>query len=343
MHFFRIILFPFSLIYGAALAFRNLFFLWKILPIERVEAKVISVGNLSMGGTGKTPHVNFFVQELSTHYHVAILLRGYGRKSKGFLEVLPNSTIDKVGDEALSYVRNWCPDVKVFVCEKRSEGAKKIITKYPQINLVLLDDAYQHRYLHRDVNILLTEYNRPYFRDFVVPSGNLREWRIGKKRADIVVVTKCPNDITSQDKQDFTKKLKIKNTVPVFYSTIRYEMCYDLFSLATKKLEKNILLVTGIGNPIPLLSYLKKQANVKLVTFKDHYQYTAEDIQKIHKLFNTFAMTDKMIITTEKDASRIRNASFQNEVKKYPWYCQPLSVTIDKKEKLLKKIENYAN
>lgn len=322
---------------------RNMLFTIGILPVSKVSVPVISVGNLSVGGTGKTPHVIYIVELLKEQYKTAILLRGYGRKSKGFVKVTPNIAVNLVGDEALSYARKFHQNVDVAVSEDRVEGAKKLLESNPSLELIVLDDAYQNRYLHRDCNILLTEYKAPFFNDWVMPSGKLREFRAGKKRADIVIVTKCPTDLSETQKSDFTKKLQLQKETPVYFSTIRYGALRNIQSDEVIEIPKSVLLVTGIGNPEPLQNYLKAFSDVKIVKFGDHHHYTKEDIDKIHNLFDTFAGQDKVIVTTEKDAVRLLNSSLKSYVEKYPWYYQTMEVEIDKKEEFKEKIGKYVS
>lgn len=338
MFLLRIILLPFSLIYGGILTVRNWLFDSRLKPVTKMNAKVISVGNLSVGGTGKTPHVEYLVQFLKEKFNTAILLRGYGRKTKGFYTVAADSTVSQVGDEALNYAKTFEGKVQVAVCEKRVEGARDLLDLFPSIEVVVLDDAYQHRYIHRDCNILLTEYNRPYFKDFVLPTGNLREFSCGKKRADIVIVTKSPKDLTETQKQAFEKRLKVKKDTPVFFSEIAYGDLVSLQGSVTIQSAPKIVLVTGIGNSTPLLNHLQEQSEVIHVEFRDHYDFALTDIEKIHKIFDNFVGQDKVIVTTEKDAMRLLNSELSKSIKSYPWYWQSITVKIDKENEFLNKV-----
>lgn len=339
----RFISLPLSWVYGFILVLRNKLFDWGILSVVKVKAKVISVGNLSFGGTGKTPHVEFLVKQLSNNSKTAILLRGYGRTSTGYQKVTSASTVEQVGDEALTYIREFGDKIIIAVCEKRVEGAQRILQEYPETETIILDDAFQHRYIYRDVNILLTECARPWNKDFVVPAGRLREFRSGKKRADIVVVTKSPAEIDEQQKETVRTQLKVKQNTPVHFSSIVYEDFIDLQTGEKKQGTKNILLVTGIGNPTPLMEHLQKQANVKLIQFNDHHQFTPQDITKIHKIFDTFALADKSIVTTRKDRERLRSNALNNEIRNFPWLYQSITVKIENENELLNEISQYAN
>lgn len=333
----RVILFPVSMIYGVVLAIRNLLFSIGFLKTERLPVKIVSVGNLSVGGTGKTPHVAALADELKEHDTVGILLRGYGRKTQGYLEVNQEATPEMVGDEALIYKNRFGETVVVAVCEQRVDGAKKMLENHPNLSLLILDDAYQHRYIERDVNILLTEYNRPFYNDTVVPSGRLREFKSGKKRADLAIVTKSPVDLNEAERTAVIHRMGMQST-PIFLSSIAYGLLLNLQTKEVAPYKKNILIVTGIANPAPLVEFLQRDANVKLLQFKDHHAFSREDILKIHKLFDTFAPTEKIIVTTEKDAIRLTSETINDEVKKYPWYFQSISVKINNKEALINRI-----
>src|SRR5690554_5125916 len=284
MFLLPIILLPFSLIYGGILTVRDWLFDSRLKPVTKMNAKVISVGNLSVGGTGKTPHVEYLVQFLKEKFNTAILLRGYGRKTKGFYTVAADSAVSQVGDEALNYAKTFEGKVQVAVCEKRVEGARDLLDLFPSIEVVVLDDAYQHRYIHRDCNILLTEFKKPFFKDFVLPAGRLREFRWGKHRADVVIVTKSPSNLSEMRKKKFVSRLKLKSTVLIFFSSITYGNLVHLEDKTVTSAPKEILLVTGIGNPQPLISHLKQYSKVTHLKFGDHHDYTVKDIEKIHKL-----------------------------------------------------------
>ena len=339
----RMILLPFSLIYGCVMMVRNGLFDKNIKPVTEVGSAVISVGNLSVGGTGKTPHVEFLLNALSKKYKTAVLSRGYGRESKGFVKVNANAEVNKVGDEALNYAQKFEGKVEVAVCEKRVEGAKQLLAKHPETEVIVLDDAYQHRYIHRDCNILLTEFNKPFFKDFVLPAGRLREFRWGKHRADVVIVTKSPSNLSETRKKKFVSRLKLKSTVPIFFSSITYGNLVHLEDKTVTSAPKEILLVTGIGNPQPLISHLKQYSKVTHLKFGDHHDYTVKDIEKIHKLFGNFASAEKIIVTTEKDAVRLMNSKIKTNIQSYPWYYQAMTVKIEDENKLLKKIYSYVN
>lgn len=338
MIFRRIFLWPFALIYGGILSLRNACYDWGVFKLKKVDVPVISVGNLSVGGTGKTPHVKFLVEKLKSTNKVGILLRGYGRKSKGVLRVTVNCNTDTVGDEALLYKKKYQDDVSVVVAEKRIEGAQLLVKEKSKIDLIILDDAYQHRAIYRDVNILLTEFQRPFWKDSVLPAGNLREFTAGKQRADVIIVTKCPTDLSPEQKLLIRQKIQPKAHQLLCFSQIDYGNFIPFHNHGFGLPEK-ILLVTGIANAEPLVEHLSKIAEVKHLSFADHYDYKSRDIQQIHELFDTFAVTEKVIVTTEKDYMRLLSSGYFNTLKNYPWFYKEISVRIDEEEELLKRIK----
>lgn len=339
MQILRYILFPFSLLYGSVLWCRNKLFDWGVKPVQQVNATVISVGNLSVGGTGKSPHVEWIADQLQGEFKTAILSRGYGRKSKGFVRVLTTSKSTTVGDEALYYKTRFQDHVEVAVCEKRVDGAEKLLEYDPLLDVIVLDDAYQHRHIARDVNILLTDFNYPFHEDYVLPSGRLREFRSGKDRADVVIVTKCPDDITSEQKDQFKKRMKLNAPTTVCFSKIVYGRLVPFGNALTFDLPENIVLVTGIANPAPLEKHLSKIADVTSINFADHHDFTTSDIQRIHNLFDTFAQQKKCIVTTSKDYVRLKNSVHEKTIQQYPWFYQEINVDIDKEKELIEKIK----
>ena len=269
---------------------------------------IICVGNLRMGGTGKTPMVEYIANFLSQNHKIAILSRGYGRKTKGYIHAhetpLLNSQI--LGDEPMQYVKKF-PNAEVAVCEKRKIGIQNLLQKNPKIDVVILDDAYQHLSVNYSIRILLTEYDRPFFEDYPLPSGSLRECRNASKYADIIVVTKCPENLTNEEKEVFIQKLKPKENQEVYFMKIGYKADFQAF----ENIKSQILLITGIANPTPLVQYLEtKCKNIHKLHFIDHHLFTKKDIAKIIHLKEKLGGKNCTIITTEKDAMRLQ--SFDN-------------------------------
>lgn len=340
MQFLRKLLWPFSLIYGSITFLRNKCYDLGIFEVYRIPKKSICVGNLNVGGTGKTPHVAHLTAYLSTQFETAILSRGYGRKTEGFILVNQNSTLEDVGDEPLLYANQFGDEVHVAVCEKRKVGVQELIKLFPNNELIILDDAFQHRAVKAGFSILLTDYSAPFSNDIVLPAGNLREWRSGKKRANCIIVTKCPESLTEAEKHSFANQLKVDRE-KLFFSSIVYGEMKPL----AKEIEdpKNVLLVTGIANPTPLIRFIQNKYTIEHLQFKDHHAFSAEEINAIHQKFDTFASDDKIILTTEKDFMRLKEFSAKLKLIDYPWYYQQISVKIDREEKLRTLISNYVN
>ncbi len=294
--------------YGLITYIRNRMFDCGILKTSRFKTCIVSVGNLKAGGTGKTPFVEYLIKRLHADYRLGVISRGYGRKTTGFGKVTPQGSAEEFGDEPLQMARKF-PDVRFFVSESRNEAMRRIESRYPEINLVLLDDAYQHRYTARDVNILLTEYKRPFFADRVIPFGLLREYRKGYKRADCIVITKCP-ELDDNEKRAFVKKLNPLPDQRVFFARIGYQKPYLLSSPATKvNLQgRSVFLFSAIANNCPLIEYLKSQTELlDVMAFKDHHSFSAKELNQIKQRYRRAAKPDSILLTTEKDASRLKD------------------------------------
>lgn len=329
MVFFRILLLPFSLIYGFAVWIRNVLFDIGILPSKQFAIPVISIGNLRTGGTGKTPHVEYLVRLLKNEYNIAVLSRGYKRKTRGFVVAGPDISCGDIGDEPCQ-IYNKFPDVVVAVHEKRSMGIKKILEKFPETNLVILDDAFQHRYVKPGLNLLLTGYFNPFFDDFLLPVGHLREGKHRAKRADALVVTKTPTVFSPLDRRYFLQKLKRYKQPNVFFSAFRHKKLVPLNDKAksydTHKL-KSIFLLTGIANTIALEEYLKTVSKDLYVhKYRDHHQFTTKDLEKIRTHFKKTISYSKVIVITEKDAMRLRDKELQECLSDIPVFVLPIEV-----------------
>lgn len=337
----RRLLLPFSWIYGSILFLRNRLYDVGIFKQLEIPKKSICVGNLAIGGTGKSPHVSYLIELLKDTTKITILSRGYGRKTKGFILATEHSTGSEIGDEPKMYVHRFHPTVSVVVCEKRVEGVEKIMNLFPDNELIILDDAYQHRAVKAERSLLLTDYNSLYSDDFVLPAGNLREWKIGRKRANWIVVTKCPPTLTETEKSIIRKKLKF-NSSDIFFSSIIYGELISFGSKIPTEI-KHVLLVTGIANPKPLITELQQRFQVEIMTFPDHHNFTAKDIHQIHQNFDTFATEKKVIITTEKDFMRLSEMSTETEIRNYPWVYQVIDIEIDRKDIFNNSIKQYVD
>lgn len=293
------------------MALRNLMFDkgW-ILKQTQFELPIISVGNLSVGGTGKTPHTEYLVKLLKEQVsHMAVLSRGYGRSTKGFRYVETSSKARDVGDEPLQ-IKQKFPDVTVAVCEKRVVGITKLLQPEAKSLVpaaIVLDDAFQHRYVKPGLSILLTDYRRPYYADHVMPWGRLRERRSGAKRADIIIVTKCPAELSDAERRGIVDKLKPLAHQQVFFTTFAYDTPRMFRSQTEVALPSSLLVLTGIAKPAPLYDYLESKGCVlQKLAFPDHHSFTPTDVQRINKACEQLP-EDAKILTTEKDAARLQH------------------------------------
>lgn len=298
----RILLFPISFGYGILMSVRNLFFDWGIFKVTSFDLPIICVGNLSVGGTGKTPQIEYLIRLLQDQYPLAVLSRGYKRKTKGFVLANENTSVEILGDESYQYHKKY-PKVRVAVHEHRVEGVKEIIKEVPNTNLILLDDAYQHRKIKAGYQILLTTHSDLFYKDFMLPTGNLRELWWGKKRANVIVVTKCPKDLSQEAQQQIIRSIHPSKNQQVYFSTIGYSTVLkgkQEVQLQALKPEK-IVLVTGIAKPEPLLNFLTSHGmEYEHLKFPDHHAFTNEELKMIqHKSLGA------KIVTTEKDYVRL--------------------------------------
>lgn len=307
------ILLPLAWIFGLCVWIRNLMFDFGFLKSKSYSMPVIGVGNLSVGGTGKTPHTEYIVRLLKDKYQIAVLSRGYKRKTKGFVLSDKNTTMPEIGDEPFQMKQKF-PEIRVAVDKDRCHGIEQLMKSdiQPPVDAIILDDAYQHRYVSAGLNILLMDYHRLVYFDKMLPAGRLREPKSGISRADIVIVTKCPPYITPMDKRGIERSLELENWQQIFFSTFKYGSLYPLFdeekrkdaSFTIEELQKfkgEILLVSGIASPQQLEYDLAKITTFKSCQFADHHQFTRKDIALIESKFN-----GGIIITTEKDASRMK-------------------------------------
>lgn len=304
----RVLLLPLALLYGLAVGFRNMLYRLGILRSVRFDLPVISVGNLSVGGAGKSPHIEYLIRWLDQYVDVAVLSRGYGRKTEGYRPVSIIDTVEQVGDEPLQFKRKF-PDVAISVSESRALGVPELVKRNPNLQCVLLDDAFQHLAVTPGLNILLTEYSRPFTRDWLLPSGRLREWRYGYRRADIIIVTKCPADLSAQQRHDMLLELDPYPRQRVYFSRYRYGAPYDLLRRDLRRdLEPHFdaLLISAIANTGYLLQYLSAQLNsVHTLEFEDHHYFGEDDLQQLLRRFEQLPSANKIILTTEKDATRL--------------------------------------
>ncbi len=270
---------------------------------KQVPQKVISVGNLTLGGTGKSPVTEYLVNQLKSDYKLAILSRGYGRKTKGFQWATPLSTAENIGDEPLQFYQKFYSEVVIAVSENRVFGAHNIYELYPEVQLLILDDAFQHRAIQRDVNILLNDYNRPFYNDIPIPGGRLRENPDGAKRADVIMVTKCPDHLSDADKVQIKNRIYryCLKTTPIFFASIKYGE--PRFLVHQNQHIASVFIVTGIAAPEPFYQEMRKRFNVLgQKYFPDHHKYTEADVKAIIGKLKS----DTFVITSEKDIVKLK-------------------------------------
>jgi tetraacyldisaccharide 4'-kinase len=340
----RILLLPIALLYHIVLTLRHKLYDWHFFKVTRFEKPVICVGNLRLGGTGKTPHTEYLVNLLKGTYSVATLSRGYGRKTKGFLLANDTSTSEDLGDEPLHYFRKF-PGIQVAVDEDRVDGVRKLLLSPYNAEVVLLDDAFQHRSLKAGLNILLTEYSHLYTDDFLFPAGTLRDVRSAAKRAHLIVVSKAPKELSETEKTQIIRKLKPLEHQKVFFSYMEYAPLQALNPKAERfgnEPADAIVAFCGIAHPEPFVEELKKQyKTVDFLPFADHHPYTEEDLKSIMKRFENLRGEKKIIITTEKDAARLTNSPYLCMFESAPLYALPVKVHFIEEEKFNNEILEY--
>ncbi len=315
----KTILLPCSKLYGAITAVRNQLFDWKILPQHEFDVPIVVVGNLAVGGTGKTPHTEYIVEALRHKYHIAVLSRGYKRATKGFVLATPDSTPREIGDESYQIYQKFGRKITVAVCEDRVAGIRELLALNPRINLILLDDAFQHRYVKPSVSIVVTEYARPLYNDKMLPYGRLREPMRGVNRADIVIVSKCPDNMSDLDYALFKKNLGLFPYQEIFFSRYSYQNLMPVFPEQSRSVpcldwmtsDDAILAVAGIDNPRPFVRYLKSfLPKVRVNIFSDHHNFTRGDFELLLDRYKTMRGRQKILITTEKDAVRMATSQY---------------------------------
>lgn len=338
-----------SLIYGLIVSIRNEMFDLKILPSREFNLPVISVGNITVGGTGKTPHTEYIIGLLRSRLRVATLSRGYKRKTRGFIIVEPQSTVRQVGDEPLQ-IKQKFSDVTVAVDAKRVRGIEKLMALQNKPEIIVLDDAFQHRYVTPGMNILLTDYNRLITKDSLLPYGRLRESASNRDRANIIIVTKCPPQLKPIDERIITMELFIRPYQNLYFTKLEYGKALPVYPEAIVNKDNDlidgtaVLLLTGIANPLPLKEYLMhKSHNILEITFPDHRNYTLKDLDEVIARFHTLPEENRIIITTEKDMVRIRDVNNVPDIIRRNLYFIPLTIGFldDAGKDFDRKILNY--
>ncbi len=321
---FRILLFPFSLIYGLIVIVRNYLYDKNIIKSVSFNLPVIAVGNLIVGGTGKSPMVEYLIRILKEKYNVATISRGYKRKTKGYALAHIETTALEIGDEPMQFHSKF-PEVAVAVGEARIEAVPQLLQDRPDTQVIILDDAFQHRTIHPGFNILLTECNNLFTRDFFLPTGDLRDQRSSYKRADVIVVSKCHAYMTLDEKATVINEIKPLPHQQLFFTAILYNEPFHILTKEKRNITvfDEVLLVTGIANTEPLKSYIVNQAKTyEELAYSNHHIFTIDDLKDIRKRFNEMSADNKMIVTTEKDAVRL--IKFRTELLDMPVYVLPV-------------------
>ena len=345
------LLYPLSLIYGFITALRNYLYNSGVLGSHKFNLPVISVGNITVGGTGKTPHTEYLVKLLKDNYKVATLSRGYKRKTRGFHIATSSSDVKTIGDEPLQIYRKF-QGITVAVDNDRVHGVKEIIKEKPETSVIILDDAFQHRKIKPGLSILLADFDRPMAKDALLPYGNLRESASNMQRSDIIIITKTPENISPIQKRIRFRELGKAPYQTLFFTSLEYLEPTPVFTKRRSKIltDRNvwkkisIVLVTGIANPIPFKKYLQKHfGKIIHLDFHDHHMYSDNDISKIRSAWKSIKNPLKYIITTEKDAVRLKELSDIDEPLRSAFYYIPVGIffLFDEKEKFDKMIVEY--
>lgn len=347
----KLFLYPVSMLYGLVVFVRNLLFDYKFLKSHEFDIPIISIGNITVGGTGKTPHTEYLVGLLEKEFKIATLSRGYKRKTSGFVLANASTTATEIGDEPMQ-IKSKFPQVQVAVAEKRVVGIQHLLKqpKEQKPDAILLDDAFQHRYVKPGINILLIDYNRPISEDTLLPYGRLRESDKAINRANMIIITKCPSQIKPIERRIIAKQIDLRPYQKLFFTTIDYGHLTPAFNKFTNHsnfyIEKSfsVLLVTGIANPFLLKKHLTPFArSIDEIHYPDHYTFKNSDIKNIQKQYEKMAGSKKIIITTEKDVMRLREMScIDDELKRHIFYI-PLKIKfLDNEGKEFdRKIVNY--
>ena len=340
----RFLLLPISFFYHIVLSIRHKLYDWHLLKSKSFEQPVIGVGNLALGGTGKTPHVEYLIDLLSEQYRVCVVSRGYRRKTKGFQLANASCGPETIGDEPMQYVGKF-NNILVAVDENRNEAIELMNTMDRPPELYLLDDAFQHRSTQAGLNILLTAYDKLFTKDYLVPTGSLRDLRSAARRADIIMVSKSPKDLDELKKAEVLQKLNPLPHQNVYFSSLEYEPLKEANHQAYQvdpKSADSVLLFCGIAQPELLFEEMKRQyRHAELLAFPDHHPYSKTDAEKIIQRYQKMKGEQKIIVTTEKDMARFTNSPYLCQFDSVPLFVIPIKTMIDQKEKFNEEILRY--
>jgi len=319
---------------------------WNILSSKQFDLPVICVGNLNLGGTGKTPHTEYLIRLLKDEFRVATLSRGYGRKTKGYLLADSDDTADELGDEVMQYLTKF-PGILVAVDEDRVEGVEKLLQSPDPPQVILLDDAMQHRSIRAGLTILLTEYQHLYTDDYLVPAGSLRDVKSAARRADIIVVSKAPAKLSESEKAAVIERLKPESRQRVFFSYLEHEKLRPMNDSAQRIIADNssidsALLFCGIAHPEPLVNEMKSKFNsLDVVPFADHHPYRSDDIERIKQRYDRLPGEKKIIVTTEKDYARLIKNPYLCHFDSVPLFVAPVRVHFHQEDSINNEIKSY--
>lgn len=336
---------PLSWLYSMVVSIRHSLFDWKILKSHEFDIPIVCVGNLAVGGTGKTPHTEYLVEMLGKKYNVAVLSRGYKRKTRGFYLATTSCSFKRIGDEP-KQIKLKYPEIPVAVCEKRVEGIRLLREKHPEVNLIILDDAFQHRYVEPWVNVLLMDYNHPVFEDHMLPWGRLRDQKKQMNRAQIIIATKCPDDLRPLDYRIMQNNLELYSFQTLYFTRFHSEEPRPLFpSLNPKPIVAGqpIIAMAGIANPTNFITRLEQKYAVehKLI-FRDHYSYKVKDMTHLEELLKSMP-DDTPIIVTEKDAVKLTNSRKipENICRRLHYITVSVRFANDKESDFIQQLDQY--
>ncbi len=338
--FLQYLLLPLSWIYGTIVWCRKGLFKSGIFTRSKFDFPIICVGNITAGGTGKTPHIEWLIEKLKPNYQVAVLSRGYKRKTNGYVLAQQDSLPSEIGDEPYQ-IKQKFKDVTVSVAENRVLGIPHLLSDSPDTQVILMDDGYQHLSIKAGFNIILCDYNRPYYNDFLLPSGLLRESAKGSNRADVIIVSKCPDSLNETAKNEIISNLKPLAHQKVYFSKIQYKTIQPLTQAAkSQQIPSNAIALAGIAKADLFISQLNKSYHIiTSMLFADHHTYTDDDIQKIATLYKSH--TDSCIITTEKDAVKLGTNEILKHIQHIPIWYLPIGIEVENGEALIAQVTNY--
>jgi len=309
----------------------------QILSSQKPQIPAVCIGNICTGGSGKTPHVEYLIRLLKDEFKICTLSRGYGRKSKGFVLAKETVSSDLLGDEPMQYFQKF-PEISVCVDANRRRAIRQLKIEAPNTDVILLDDAFQHRYVKAGLNILLTDYFRPYYNDYMLPVGNLREPKSSMKRADIIIVTKCPNILSPIVKNDILEKIKPRQNQTVYFSYLKHGLLHRLDGSVceiNREVFNHFVVLSGIFNPYPLVEHLRNfTKDIKLFQFPDHHEFTKSDLKRVRKHFLDYFCNYKYIVTTEKDLMRLKDSPAFAEISDLPICYVPVEVVFHKDDNI---------